>query len=167
MTSMKRGLDQKEGETSRNQAPLSLFLAAVVLAVIWLARGGFQMIFSKQRPYEEPEPEDLSAVLSYLQEHLGSEMTAYVSGADNPTLVSKWVDGTARPQPSHEVRLRPAYEAARYVVEAYGDETARQWFFGINPSLQDTAPAYVLRHGPPAQWEVVVPAALEFVENAR
>lgn len=122
---------------------------------------------SCDRAVGEPEAEDLSEVLIYLQEHLGSDVTAYLSGADSPNLVERWAEGTVRPQASHELRLRPAYEAARYVVEAYDDETARQWFFGMNPSLQDTAPAYVLRHGSPEQWDVVVPAAMEFVETAR
>jgi len=115
----------------------------------------------------DPEPETLSEVVDYLQEHLGSEVTAYLCGADRPDLVQEWSRGTAQPQASHETRLRPAYVAARYVVEAYDDETAQQWFFGMNPSLDDRAPAYVLRHGPPEQRESVVPAAMEFVETAR
>lgn len=167
---MQREQGQPESQPSRHEAPVSLLVIFAVVAVAWLVRGGLRMVFGRQRSYlghEEPELEDLSEVLGYLQEHLGPEVTAYLSGADSLALVERWTEGTAQPQASHEVRLRPAYEAARYVVEAYGDETARQWFFGMNPSLQDTAPAYVLRHGPPEQWEVVVPAAMEFVETAR
>jgi hypothetical protein len=116
----------------------------------------------------EPEEEDdMTNVLSYLKQHLGAGVTAYVSGAEDPGVVEKWLAGAEQLDASQEFRLRRAYDAARCVVEAYDDETAMQWFFGMNPSLADAAPAYVLRHGSQNDWEVVLPAALEFAETAR
>ncbi len=159
---------QKKGRTTRDYR--SVFLLTIglgVLGLLALIREGIRMILHRETPTGSEVEEALSEVLIYLQEHLGSEMTAYLSGAESPDVVQQWSKGTAQPQPTHEIRLRPAYTAARYVVDAYGDETARQWFFGRNPSLHDTAPAYVLRHGPPEKWAVVVPAAMEFVETAR
>ena len=47
-------------------------------------------------------------------------------------------------------------------------ETAQSWFSGMNPWLDDEAPAYVLRHSNEADaWESVVEAAEEFVEFER
>jgi hypothetical protein len=138
---------------------------------VLLAGGGiFSMALAavtKHRRRSCEDAADLADMVSYLQEHLGSGVTAYVGGAEYPDMVKKWLDGTAQIESAHGSRLRQAYGAARCVVEAFGDETAVQWFFGKNPTLEDTAPAYVLRHGSPVQWEVVVPAALEFAETAR
>lgn len=111
------------------------------------------MIFGRRRAAERPGVEELG----YLQAHLGPEATAYLSGPDAQAAEDLEVS-----------RLRTAYEAVRYVVEAYDDETAAAWFFGMNPALEDKAPAYVLRHGDsPEQWSSVLPAAMEFVETAR
>jgi hypothetical protein len=159
---------QKKGRTTRIYRPVVFLTMGVgVLGLLALIREGIRMILDREKPASSEAEEALSEVLIYLQEHLGPEMTAYLSGAESPSVVQQWSKGTAQPQATHEVRLRPAYRAARYVVDAYGDETARQWFFGMNPSLDDTAPAYVLRHGPSEQREIVVPAAMEFVETAR
>jgi hypothetical protein len=64
--------------------------------------------------------------------------------------------------------LREGYQAARLLVSAYGDETAKAWFFGSNTRLDDQAPAYVLRHA--KSWDeqrLIVPAARAFVAVRR
>ena len=110
---------------------------------------------------------DISHLARFLQDHLGQRMTAYLSGIRDPKMVGQWAAGKVQPRPLPSFRLRSAYQAARYLVDAYGDETARAWFFGMNPSLDDEAPAYVLRHGStPDDWRYVVAAAKEFVETA-
>jgi len=53
------------------------------------------------------------------------------------------------------------------LIEAYGDETARAWFFGSNTRLADEAPAYLLRHATsPDDLRRFIPAAYAFVEVA-
>jgi hypothetical protein len=42
------------------------------------------------------------------------------------------------------MRLREGYKAARLIVAAYGDDSAKAWFFGSTTRLGDEAPAYVL-----------------------
>jgi hypothetical protein len=162
----KQGLEQSR--SARSQVSVSVFLAvaAGLMGLLALIAGGIRMILGK-KVLVEPDLDEMPEVLFYLRDHLGSEVTAYLSGADSPDLFARWVEGGAQPQADHEQRLRPAYEAARSIVQAYDDETARQWFGGMNPSLEDTAPAYVLRHGSPKQWGSVVSAAMEFVETAR
>lgn len=107
---------------------------------------------------------DLAA---YLQEHLGQKMSAYLSGIDHAKTVGLWVAGKSEPRDLPTMRLRYAYRAARILIDAYDDETARAWFFGSNTRLDDEAPAYLLRHGTsPDDLRQIIPAAYAFVEVA-
>ncbi|HVR94977.1 MAG TPA: XRE family transcriptional regulator, partial [Thermoanaerobaculia bacterium] len=91
-----------------------------------------------------------------------------LSGVKDPKMVGQWASGKVQPRLLPQSRMRHAYQATRYLVEVYGDETAQAWFFGSNSQLDDEAPAYVLRHGnAPEDWRFVISAAREFVENAR
>jgi hypothetical protein len=109
---------------------------------------------------------EINEVVAYLQRHLGRKVTAYLSGAVSTGMVGKWAKGRAHPSELPSQRLQSAYEVTRVLVDAYGPKTARTWLFGTNPLLDDEAPAYVLRNGQrPEDWELVLPAAREFVET--
>lgn len=109
---------------------------------------------------------DISKVASYLQEHLGQKVTAYLSGVKDAKLVGQWAAGKVQPRPMPKHRLRSAYQAARYLVDAYDSETAQAWFFGRNSQLAGRAPAFALREGKdPEDWSFVVTAAKTFVET--
>jgi hypothetical protein len=111
---------------------------------------------------------DRSVCASYLIEHLGADLTAYLTGIDEEAQVQRWATGDLEPGPLPLGRLRSGYKAAHEIVRAYGGETARSWFSGMNPWLDDEAPAYVLRHSNEADtWESVVEAAEELVEFER
>lgn len=105
-------------------------------------------------------------MVDYLQKNLGSQTTAYLSGADDVALVNGWASGTV---PAEEVtgrRLWSAYEATRSLVEAYDALTARAWFMGMNPAFEDRAPARVLRTSETQQtWDRVILAARVFAET--
>jgi hypothetical protein len=107
---------------------------------------------------------DISRIAGYLQNHLGQKITAYLAGNDNAKTVGLWISGKVEPRDLPKTRLRYAYQAARLLVEAYDDETAKAWFFGSNTLLDDEAPAYVLRHGTtPDDLRLVIPAARNLV----
>jgi hypothetical protein len=109
---------------------------------------------------------DICKVAGYLQEHLGQKVTAYLSGVKDAKLVGQWAAGKVQPRPMPGFRLRSAYQAARYLVDAYGSETAQAWFFGRNSNLDGRAPAFALREGTnPEDWSFVVSAAKAFVET--
>ena len=109
---------------------------------------------------------DISQVARYLQQHLGQKVTAYLSGVKDAKLVGQWAAGKVQPRPMPKFRLRSAYQAARYLVDAYGKETAQAWFFGQNGQLNGRAPAFALREGKdPEDWSFVVSAAKTFVES--
>ncbi len=114
-----------------------------------------------------PGGPEISGIAAYLREHLGTDITAYLSGAPIATDVDRWASGEAEPGAVQGSRLIHAYEAARLIVNSYDGETARAWFFGMNQRLDDEAPAYLLRHGSrPEDWRFILPAAREFVESA-
>lgn len=111
---------------------------------------------------------EASLLAGYLGEHLGRDLTAYVSGVDDEDLVARWISGEVDPEPLVLGRLRAAGEAMRLVVTRYGRETARSWVSGMNPWLDDEAPGYVLRHSDdPETWDSVVAASKDFVELTR
>jgi hypothetical protein len=106
----------------------------------------------------------IEQIASFLQDALGQKITAYLSGLKDPKVVGLWARGRAEPRDLPRQRLRCAYEAARMLIEAYGEDTARSWFFGTNTRLDDEAPAYLLRHvQTPEDMRFIVPAARAFV----
>lgn len=60
-----------------------------------------------------------------------------------------WAEGSGRPGEVDQERLRQAYHAAFLLRERYDTTTIQSWFKGMNPSLNDDAPARVLREGDP------------------
>src|SRR4051812_47281836 len=94
---------------------------------------------------QDGEP-SASVFASYLIESLGTDLTSYLAGVDELVQVERWASGELDPGPLPLGRLRSGYEAAGYLVRAYDGETTQSWFSGMNPWLDDEAPAYVLRH---------------------
>jgi hypothetical protein len=101
----------------------------------------------------------------FLGEHLGEDVTAYLSGIEDPEMVRAWALGQAQPGPEEMSRLLVAYEATQCLSEILGDVMIRSWFFGMNPLLQDRAPAYILRYLEGEERHLVLSAAQEFAEN--
>lgn len=79
----------------------------------------------------------------YLQELFGQSLTALVAGVDNPKTVGKWARGQV-PHPGNLLRMRNAFQIATLLELAASRQTARSWFMGMNPLLDDRAPALVL-----------------------
>lgn len=110
----------------------------------------------------------IAEIAGFLQLHLGRRLTLYISGLNDPKMVARWIARQSTPRDSAQRRLREGYQATRLLVSAYGDETAKAWFFGSNTRLDDESPAYLLRHA--RSWEdlrPIVPAARAFVGLGR
>jgi hypothetical protein len=104
-------------------------------------------------------------IAAFLQQQLGKNLTAYISGVNDPKMVSHWIGRHHIPRDQPQMRLRESYQAARLIVSAYGNETAKAWFYTSNARLDDQAPAYVLRTA--TRWEelrFIVPAARAFAD---
>jgi hypothetical protein len=104
---------------------------------------------------------------TYLQQHLGQRLTAYLAGLKNVKTVGQWARGRVAPPAITRERLRAAFHSTQLLVFRYGDDAAQGWFFGANSSLDDQAPAAVLRDAEtPDELALIVPLARAFVRGA-
>lgn len=118
---------------------------------------------SAKKIEDEAAGAGVAELLSYLEAHLGCELTAYLAGGDNRQELATL---TRAPGPVVD-RLRCGYEAARILLEVYDAATVRSWFLGANELLADHAPSLVLRRGlQTGDWASVIPAARDFAQSA-
>jgi hypothetical protein len=83
-------------------------------------------------------------IASDLEELLGQRFTAVIAGVSDAKAVAKWARGERTPRPDAEQRLRDAYYITGLLLQAEAPSTIRAWFSGMNPELDDRAPALVL-----------------------
>jgi hypothetical protein len=103
----------------------------------------------------------------YLQDHLGQKLTAYLAGLKDTKSVGQWALGKSEPPAITRERLRAAFHATSLFLLAYSDQAAQGWFFGANSSLDDRAPAAVLRTAEtPDEMALIAPLARAFVRGA-
>ena len=101
------------------------------------------------RAYEEsvrlPTPE----LVERLRDLLGAKLVAYVGSVRETRAVRQWSDAADPRTPSADVvnRLRLAYRIAALLRERDSATVVQAWFQGMNPRLDDVAPARLLREG--------------------
>jgi hypothetical protein len=88
------------------------------------------------------------AIVGSLQDILGQRLVAVIADVSDAKAVGKWARGQRSPHPETEERLRNAYQIAQLLLERESPDTVRAWFIGMNPDLDDHAPALVLRENP-------------------
>jgi hypothetical protein len=86
----------------------------------------------------------LPDVARKLESVLGQRLTAVIAGVSDAKAVGKWARGERAPRPDAEQRLRDAYYVTTLLLQAEAPSTVRTWFTGMNPELDDRAPALVL-----------------------
>ena len=92
----------------------------------------------------ESSPAD---VARFLQDALGQKLVAYITNVSGPRTVAHWVAGDRRPSSEPEERLRAAFYIFRLLGEGESSHVVRAWFAGLNPVLDDAAPATAIREG--------------------
>lgn len=76
---------------------------------------------------------------------LGATLTAYIAGVDETRTVRDWAEGTrAIGISAVRSRLQTAYRAACLIADRNSPRVAQAWFQGLNPALDDVAPARML-----------------------
>ena len=100
----------------------------------------------------------IAEVASDLQSTLGQRLAAVIVGVADAKAVGRWARKERAPHSDTETRLRAALRVVLLLRERYAPETVRAWFGGMNPLLNDRAPALVLDANP----EEVLEAAREF-----
>lgn len=93
----------------------------------------------------------VAEVARYLQDLFGQKLTALMAGVHDPKAVGEWGRGTRQPQPEAEQRTRAAFQVAELLLQKESPQTVRAWFVGMNPHLDDEAPAVVIAEGDPAR----------------
>lgn len=104
----------------------------------------------------------LPDVVRVLQDTLGSRLTAHIANVTDAKMVGRWIDGV-QPTAVREQRLRDTLQIFRTIMTAEDEFVARAWFIGMNPNLDDDAPADVLRVG---RHKEVLAAARTFVSGS-
>lgn len=101
------------------------------------------------RAYEEsvrlPAPE----LVGRLRDLLGAKLVAYLGSVQETRAVRQWADAADSRIPSTDVlnRLRMAYRIAALLRGKDSATVVHPWFQGMNPRLDDVAPARLLREG--------------------
>jgi hypothetical protein len=95
----------------------------------------------------------------FLQELAGQRMTALMVGIKNPKTVGLWARGPREPQGKTLQHLRDAYHIAYLLRECVPPQVVQNWLMGMNPDLDDDAPALHIADRP----QDVLRAARAFV----
>jgi len=104
---------------------------------------------------------DVPSLVRSLQNVLGQRLVAVIAGVSDAKAVGKWARGERSPHPAAEHRLRHAFHITQLLLQQESAETVRAWFIGMNPDLDDQAPALLLAEDPHA----VLLAARNFLAN--
>lgn len=107
-----------------------------------------------------------SEVVSELARILGKKLTAYIAGVKDTRTVDGWATGSDPIRKFDEPRLRLALQVALMISSVDDVRVTQSWFMGLNPELDDRAPARLLREGDIAIVGVeVIGAARTYLAN--
>ncbi|KRB75039.1 hypothetical protein ASE01_16870 [Nocardioides sp. Root190] len=101
------------------------------------------------RAYEESLRLAAPELVERLRELLGAKLVAYLGSVQETRAVRQWADADDQRTPSTDVlnRLRMAYRIAALLRSKDAAPVVQAWFQGMNPRLDDVAPARLLREG--------------------
>ena len=116
---------------------------------------------ASSKAHRETVSESVASITSFLADLLGARLTARLAGVDTSS-ISRWKSGTATPHEDSERRLRAAHQVARLLLAVDADQTARAWFIGMNPQLDDEAPIDAIAFG---DAKAVLAAARSFIDG--
>ena len=118
------------------------------------------VVAAHKRAHVQP----IAGVVAELRELLSPKLVAYISGVGETRATRQWAEGLRAPHPETQTRLRTALQAALIISDAYDTATAQAGMQGIDPALDDRAPATVLRDSVgDADRQAVVVSAQRFV----
>jgi hypothetical protein len=111
------------------------------------------------RAYEASVRSDVTELVSDLRDLLGAKLVAYLGSVSETRAVRQWADGERKPPAETVRRLRLAYQVAGLLAERDQPRVIQAWFQGMNPQLDDWAPARMIREGSPDEVGTLVLAA--------
>lgn len=99
------------------------------------------------KAYQDSIRLSAAELVARLRDILGAKLVAYLGSVKETRAVRQWAEGTREPSPDVLTRLRTAYQAAALLREKDAAAVVQAWFQGMNPRLNDVAPARLLRDG--------------------
>jgi hypothetical protein len=103
-------------------------------------------------------------VVAQLRDLVGPRLVAYLGSARDTRVVHQWADGTREPARAMQQRLLLALQVAAMLSERESPKIAQAWMQGLNPQLDDTSPARLIRDaGPHQAGPAVIGAARAFL----
>lgn len=115
---------------------------------------------SVEQAHREAITSSIEDIASQLQELLSVRLAAYIAGVKSGKSVRRWASGDEGIRHESEQRLRTAYEIVRLLSPLDSPRVIKAWFIGMNPQLDDTAPAEAIREG---RFREAINAAKSFV----
>jgi len=104
-------------------------------------------------------PED---IVRRLADVLGKNVLAFIVSRDART-ISRWIaDTQLRLDPETDRTVRNTHQVYVLLSTVEGDHTIRAWFMGMNPQLEEEAPAEALAEG---RFREVMAAAKAYVNG--
>ena len=101
------------------------------------------------RAFEASVRSDVTELVGALRELLGAKLVAYLGSVSETRAVRQWADGERKPPAEVVRRLRLAYQVAGLLAERDQPRVIQAWFQGMNPQLEDWAPARMIRESAP------------------
>lgn len=91
---------------------------------------------------------EVAALVRSLQDVLGQRLVAVIAQVSDAKAIGKWARGERIPHPDAERKLRDAFRVTQLLLKSESATTVRAWFTGMNPDLDDQAPALMLAEHP-------------------
>jgi hypothetical protein len=105
------------------------------------------VIPAKTEAHRKTVQSEIQYIAQFLLETLGSKLVAFIAGVGESKTVQRWASGERNPKPDAEERLRATFQVFQLLQQQESAFTIRAWFIGLNPQLDDIAPARALRDG--------------------
>jgi hypothetical protein len=100
---------------------------------------------------ELPSVKDMT---QFLRELYGSRLTAIMSGIEDPHLIGRWAQGEDAPLPVNLRHLTDAFAVSQLLLQVESRQGVFSWMVGMNPALDDQAPAELIVSDPEAVMDV-------------
>lgn len=99
---------------------------------------------ARQSAYRQSVQQSFADIATYLASHLGKTLLSFITGSSKQT-VARWAKGDQTPTAEIESLVRSTYLIFAQISEADSKNTARAWFMGMNPHLDDASPTEAMK----------------------
>lgn len=107
----------------------------------------------------EPDTAPIRYIVCMLSEEMGRRLLAHITGVRDTMTIEMWEDGSGTPSNQYEKIVRDAAKVYKVLRPTLSTDSFTSWLVGMNPDLDDQAPAQLLKTKP----ELVLQAAYAFI----